>query len=83
MLAQKKDVELHIIKGLHSHDSGYEINNINNKQNDNQNHVGPCHACSAPDLVKDCNESICNRCRPNLDNHRLAKCIRKGPHNRQ
>ena len=30
--AQKKDVELHIIEGLHSHDPGHEINNIASKQ---------------------------------------------------
>ena len=34
------------MEGLHSHDSGHEMNNINNKQNDNQNIMGPCHACS-------------------------------------
>ena len=60
-LAQKKEVELHIIEDLHNHDSGHEINNINNKQNDNQNNIGPCHACNGPHLVKDCNGSICNR----------------------
>ena len=68
-------MELCIIEGLHSHDSGHEINNINNKQNDNQNTMGPCHACSDPHPVRDYNESICNRCRPNLDNHTQAKCI--------
>ena len=26
MLAQKKDVELHIIEGLHNHDSGHKVN---------------------------------------------------------
>ena len=45
--------------------------------------MGPCHACSSPHLVRDCNESICNRFRPNLDNHTPAKCIRKRPPNRQ
>ena len=40
-LAQKNDAELHIIEGLPSHDSGHEINNITNKQNDNQNNIGP------------------------------------------
>ena len=45
--------------------------------------MGPCHACNGPHLVKDCNESICNRCRPNLDNHTPAKCPRKRPTNRQ
>ena len=45
--------------------------------------MGPCHACSCSHLVRDCSESICNRCRPNLDNHKPAKCIRKRPPNRQ
>ena len=40
-LAHKKDAELYIIEGLHSHDSGNEVNNITNKQNDNQNKK-PC-----------------------------------------
>ena len=39
-LAQKKDAELCIIEGLHSHDSGHEINNIINKQYNNQNNMG-------------------------------------------
>ena len=81
-LVQRKDMELHIIEGLQCVDSGHEINNINNKQND-QNNMGSCHACSSPHLVRNCNESICNRCRPNLDNHTPAKCIRKRPLNRQ
>ena len=49
----------------------------------NQNNMGPFHACSGPHLVRDCNESICNRCRPNLDSHTPAKCIRKRPLNSQ
>ena len=78
-LAHKKDAELCIIEGLHNHDSGHEVNNIYIKQNDNQNNMEPCHACNSPCLVRECNESICNRCRPNLDNHTPAKCIRKRP----
>ena len=31
-LAQKKEAELRIIKGLHNHDSGHEINNTYPKQ---------------------------------------------------
>ena len=83
MLAQKKDVKLCIIEGIHNHDSGHEVNNIYGKQNDNQNNMGPCHAGKGPHLVKDCNESICNRCRPNLDNHTPAQCLRKRPPKRQ
>ena len=40
--------------------------------------MGPCHACSGRHLIKDCNESICNRCKPNLANHTLTKYPRKG-----
>ena len=58
-LAQKKDTELCIIEGLHSHDSGHEINNRTTKQNNHQNIMEPCHACSGPNFVRDCNESIC------------------------
>ena len=45
--------------------------------------MGPCHAHNSPHLVRDCNESICSRCRPNLDKHTPAKCIRKRLPNRQ
>ena len=41
-LAQKKDV--------HSHDSGHEINNINNKQNDNQTTWDPAMLVAAHTL---------------------------------
>ena len=50
-LEQKKDAELHIIEGLHSHDSVHDVNNITNKQNDDQNNMGSCHACSGPHLI--------------------------------
>ena len=45
--------------------------------------MGPFHACNGPHLVRDCNESICNRCKPNLDNCTPAKYIRKRPPSRQ
>ena len=45
--------------------------------------MGPCHACNGPHFIKDCNESICNRCKPNLDNHAPAKYPRKRAFNRQ
>ena len=80
---QRKDAELHIIEGLHNHDSGHKVNNIYNKQNNNQNNMGPCHICNGPHFIKYCNESICNRCKPNLDNHTPAECPRKRPLNRQ
>ena len=81
-LAQKKDVELCIIEGLHSHNSYHEINSIN-KQNDNQYKKGPWYACVGPHLIIDCNGLMCNRCKPNLDNHTPAKCSRKRPPDRQ
>ena len=78
-LAWKKDAEFHIMEGLHSYDSGHEINNITANQNNHQNIMGPCHACSSQHLVSDCNESICNQCRPDLDSLTPAKCFRKRP----
>ena len=51
MLAQKKDAELCIMEGLHSHHTGHEINNIASKQVNDKNSIGPCHACSSLHLV--------------------------------
>ena len=45
--------------------------------------MGPCHACKSPHLVKDCNDSTCNRCGPNLVNHTPARYPRKRPPDRQ
>ena len=45
--------------------------------------MGPCYACNGPYLVKDCEESICKRCKPNVDIHTPARCPRKRPPNRQ
>ena len=82
-LGQRKDAESPIIEGLHNHDTGHEINNIDNEQNNNQNNMGPCHACNGPHLVKDCEDSICKGCKPNLDSHTPARCPRKKSFNRQ
>ena len=83
-LVQKKDAELCIIEGLNNHDPGHKINSICNKQNENQNNnMGPCHARSSPHLIKDCEDSICKRCKPNLDSHMPARCPRKRPPSRQ
>ena len=63
-LGQKKDVELHIIEGLHNHDPEHEINNISNKHCQTQNsNTGPCYGCSGPHLIKDCQDSVCKRCK--------------------
>ena len=76
-LVQKKDAELCIIEGLHNHDPEHKINNISNKQYQNQNsNTGPCHGCNGPHLIKDCEDSMCKRCKPNLDNHAPARCPR-------
>ena len=83
-IAQKKDSELCIIEGLHNYDPEYEINNISNKQYQNQNsNTGPCHGHSDPHLIKDCKDSVCKRCKPNLDNHAPARWPRRRPPNRQ
>ena len=29
--------------------------------------------------IKDCEDSVCKRCKPNLDNHDPARCPRKMP----
>ena len=83
MLAQKKDVELCIVEGLHNHDSEHKVYNIHNKQNNNQNNMEPCHACNGPHLVNDFEKSICKKSKPNLDSHTPARCPRKRPPNRQ
>ena len=45
----EKDAKLCIIEGLHNHNPGHKINNIYNKQHENQNsNIGPCHACNGP-----------------------------------
>ena len=83
MLEQKKDTEPHIIEGLHSHDIGHKINSIASKQVNNKKSIAPFHACNSPHLVQDCNESICNWLRPDLDSHTPAKCISRRLPNRQ
>ena len=42
----------------------------------------PCHACIGPNLVKDCEGSMCKRCKPNLDSHTPVRCPRKRPPSR-
>ena len=80
-ISQKKDDELHIIEGFHNHDPEHKINNISSKQYQSQNsNIGPCHGCSGPHLIKDHENSVCKRCKQNLDNHVLARCTkRKSP----
>ena len=33
--------------------------------------------CNGPHLIKDCNETACLRCKPNLNNHTPSKCPRR------
>ena len=66
MLVQKKDAKLCIIEGLHNHDPGHKLNNIYNKQHENQNSsIGSYHACNGLHLIKDCEDSVCKRYKPN------------------
>ena len=85
ILAQKKDVELCIIEGLHNHDRVHENNHICNNQYQSQNsNPGLCHGCSGPHLVRECKNSVCKRCKPNLDSHVPARCpSRKTPAKQQ
>ena len=82
-LAQKKDTELRIIKGLHNNDSGHKINNIYPKHNDKPFSIGLCHPCNGPHLTENCNESTCGRYKTNLNNHTPSKCPRKYPFSKQ
>ena len=82
--SSEKDAELCIIQGLLNHDPEHKIKNISNKQYQNQKcNTGLCHGCSGSCLIKDCKDSVCKRCRPNLDNHAPARCPRKRSPNRQ
>ena len=83
-LAQKKDAELCITEGLHNHDPEHEVDNISNKQYQSQNsNIWPCHGYSGPHLIKDCETSVCKRCKLNQDNHVPARCPRRKPPNKQ
>ena len=83
-LAQKKDAELCIIEGLHKHDPEHKINIISYKQYQSQNsNTEPCHGCSGPHLIKDCENSVCKRCKPKLDNHVPARFSRRKPPTKQ
>ena len=78
-LAQKEDAEFYIIEGLHNHDPEHEISHISNKEYQGKSSIpGPCHGCSGLHLIRDCEDSVCKRCKLNLDNHAPARCpIRK------
>ena len=83
-LAQKKDAELHIIEGLHICDPEHEINHISNKLHHSQSNAGSCHVCNGPHLIRDCENSVCKRCKVSLDNHVPARCpTRKHPAKQQ
>ena len=84
-LVKKKDAELCIIEGMHNHDPEHKINHFSNKQHQSKsNNPGPCHCCSGPHLIRDCEDSVCKRCKPNLDDSAPARCpIRKFPAKQQ
>ena len=83
-LAQQKEAKLCIIEGLHNHDPEHKINHISNKQYQSQNsNKGPCSGCSGPHLIRDCENSVCKRCKMNLDNHVPARCPRRKPPTKQ
>ena len=62
-LAQKKDTELWIIEGIHNNDSDLGINDTSsNKQYQSKSSSsGPCHSCSGPYLIRDCEDSVCKK----------------------
>ena len=66
----KKDAELCIIEDLHNHDPEHKTNHISKKKYQSKNsNTGPCHACSGPRLIKDCENLVWKRWKPNLENH--------------
>ena len=79
MSAQKKDEELRMIKGLHNHDAGHEINNVCTKHNNKPINTGPCHACNGPHLIKDCNKSTCGRCSQTYINTHHLRALENSP----
>ena len=66
---QKRDTELKIIEGSHSNDLDHEVHNINLSQTDKPINPGPCHTCNGLPFIKDCNNMICLKCKPNLNKH--------------
>ena len=82
-ISTEKGCRTEIIEGLHNHDLGNEINNIYPGWNNKSNNIGPCHACNGPHFVKDCDETMCLRCKPNFDHCTLSKCPRKCHPNKQ
>ena len=81
MLVQKKDTELKIIEGLHSNDLDQEVHNIHRSQTDKPTNPGTCHTCNGPHFIKVCDDTICLKYKPNLNNHILSKCPRRHPSN--
>ena len=80
-LAQKRDAELKIIEGLHSNDLDQQVHNINLSQIDKPINPGPSHACNGPHFIKDCNDTICLKSKPNLNNHTPSKFPKRFPSN--
>ena len=80
-LIQKKDAELKIIEGLHSNDLDQEVHSINLSQTDKPVNPGSCDTCIGPHFIKDCKDTICLQCKPNLNKHTPLKCPRRCPSN--
>ena len=53
------------------------MNTLYPVQNDKSNNIGPDHACSGPHFIKDCDVTMCLRCKLNFNNHMPSKCPRK------
>ena len=80
-LAQKKDTELCMIQGLHNHDPKHKINYISSIKQYHSKSSGPrpCHGCNGPHLIRDCENSVCKKCKLNADNHVPARCPNRKP----
>ena len=70
-------------RGLNNHDLGHEINKIYLSQNDKSNKTGPWHTCNGPHFIKDYDETVCLRFKPNLNYHKPSKCLGKCHPNKQ
>ena len=82
-IVQKKDTEFCIIEDLHNHDSEQKINNISTSNIKIRIVIQDHAMVVTANTLKDCEDSLCKRCKPNLDNHAPARCSRKRPPNRQ
>ena len=73
------DAELKVIEGLHSNDLDQKIHNINLSQVEKPINPRPCHACNGPHFIKDCNGTICLKCKPHINNHTHLNALGDAP----